>query len=193
MSTQDKNKGKNMERSNFESTHEFYDQWINMYTATMSKLVEMPAVGPAREKSEKMMKGFSTFVNLYAASMDTSSNFQKVFMEAMQKVQEKIAADMDGEVSPEKYKEFYDVWIQTYSETFKDFAKSGHFVSDLGKLNAHLMDFQKYNRDMLEENYLKPMNLPTKTEIDEINKELYTLKKTVKELTRQIKELNENK
>jgi hypothetical protein len=55
------------------------------------------------------------------------------------------------------------------------------------------MDFQKYNRDMLEDNYLKPMNLPTKTEIDEINKELYTLKKTVKELTRQIKEIQEKK
>lgn len=193
MSAQDKTKGKNMERSDFESTQEFYDQWVNMYKTTMGKLVEMPAVGPAREKSEKMMKGFSTFINLYAAGMDTSSNMQNVFMEAMQKVKEKIGADMDGEVSPEKYKEFYDIWIQTYSDTFKDFAKSGHFVSDLGKLNAHLMDFQKYNREMLEDNYLKPMNMPTKTEIDEINKELYALKKTVKELTRQIKELKEKK
>jgi class III poly(R)-hydroxyalkanoic acid synthase PhaE subunit len=193
MNTQDNIKGKNMEKSSFESTHEFYDQWINMYKATMGKLVEMPAVGPAREKSEKMMKGFSTFVNLFTAGMETSSNLQKVFIEAMQKVQEKIPAGMEGEISPEKYKEFYDIWIQTYSETFKDFAKSGHFVSDLGKLNSHLMDFQKYNREMLEENYLKPMNIPTKTEIDEINKELYTLKKTVKELTSQIKELKEKK
>ena len=193
MSAEDQIKGKSMEKSNFESTQEFYEQWVNMYKATMGKLVEMPAVGPAREKSEKMMKGFSTFINLYAAGMDTSSNMQNVFKEAMQKVQEKIGADMDGEISPEKYKEFYDIWIQTYSDTFKDFARSGHFVSDLGKLNAHLMDFQKYNREMLEENYLKSMNLPTKTEIDEINKELYNLKKTVKELTRQIKELQEKK
>jgi class III poly(R)-hydroxyalkanoic acid synthase PhaE subunit len=193
MSSQDQKKGASMEKSDFESTQEFYDQWVNMYKTTMGKLVEMPAVGPAREKSEKMMKGFSTFINLYAAGMDTSSNMQNVFKEAMQKVQEKIGKDMDGDVSPEKYKEFYDIWIQTYSETFKDFARSGHFVSDLGKLNAHLMDFQKYNREMLEDNYLKPMNMPTKTEIDEINKELYTLKKTVKELTRQVKELKENK
>jgi prefoldin subunit 5 len=34
------------------------------------------------------------------------------------------------------------------------------------------------------------MNLPLKAEIDEINKELYSLKKTVKELTSQIKELS---
>ncbi|MCX9085115.1 MAG: hypothetical protein OIN87_10000 [Candidatus Methanoperedens sp.] len=182
-----------MDKSNLESTQEFYDQWIKMYKNTMGKLIEMPAVGPAREKTEKMMKGFSTFVNLYTASMDTSSNMQEVFKEAMKKVQEKIGSDMDGEVNPEKYKEFYNIWIQTYSDTFKDFAKSGHFVSDLGNLNAHLMDYQKYNREMLEENCLKPMNIPTKTEIDEINKEIYTLKKTVKELKIQIKELKGNK
>ena len=59
--------------------------------------------------------------------------------------------------------------------------------------NREIGGFQEYNREMLEENYLKPMNLPTKTENDEINKELYFLKKTVKELTNQIKELKEKK
>lgn len=183
----------NNEKSGFESTREFYDMWLKTYEATLGRFVDMPAVGPAREKSEKMMKGFSAFMNLYTAGMDTSSNLQSVFMEAMHKVQEKTAKDMEGEISPEKYKEFYNIWMETYSETFKEFSKSGHFVSDMGKLNSHLMDFQKYNREMLEDNYLKPMNLPTKTEIDEINKELYSLKKTVKELTSQIKELKENK
>ena len=181
-----------MEKSSFESTQEFYDQWLNVYKATMGKLVEMPSVGPAREKSEKMMKGFSAFANLYAAWMETSSNLQTIFMEAMRKVLVKTAPDIKGEISPEKYKEFYNIWIETYSETFKEFSKSGHFVSDIGKLNSYLIDFQRYNREMLEENYLKHMNLPTKTEIDEINKELYSLKKTVKELSSQIKELKES-
>ena len=182
-----------MEKSSFESTQEFFDMWLKVYNATTGRLVEMPALGPTREKSEKMMKGFSTFVNLYAAGMDSNSNFQSVFMEAMRRVHEKTATDMEGEISPEKCKDFYKIWIETYSETFKEFMKSGHFASDMGKLNSYLMDFQKYNREMLEDNYLKPMNLPTKTEIDEINKELYSLKKTVKELTSQIKELTEKK
>jgi class III poly(R)-hydroxyalkanoic acid synthase PhaE subunit len=185
--------GLTMEKSSFESTQEFFDMWLKTYEATMGRLVEMPAVGPAREKSEKMMKGFSTSVNLYTAGMDSTANFQSVFMEAMHRVHEKTATDMEGEIGPEKYKDFYKIWIETYSETFKEFLKSGHFASDMGKLNSHLMDFQKYNREMLEENYLKPMNLPTKTEIDEMNKELYYLKKTVKELTSQIKELKEKK
>ena len=172
-----------MEKSSFESssTQEFFDLWLKTYNATMGRIVEMPAMGPAREKSEKMMKGFSTFVELYTTWMDSNVNFQSVFMEAMRRMHEKMGSEMEGEISPENYKDFYKLWIETYSETFKEFLKSGHFAEDMGKLMSHFMEFQKYNREMLEENYLKPMNLPTKTDIDEINKELYSLKKTVKE------------
>ncbi len=177
-----------MEKSGFESTQEFFDLWLKTYEATMGRLVEMPALGPAREKSEKLMKVFSTSVNLYAAWMDSNANFQSVFTEAMRRVREKMATGKEREISPERYKDFYKVWIETYSETFKEFLKSGHFASDMGRLMSYSIEFQKYNKEMLEENYLKPANLPTKTEIDEINKELYSLKKKVRELTDQIKE-----
>ncbi len=179
-----------MEKPGFESTQEFFDLWLKTYESTYGRLLEMPALGPTREKSEKLMKGFSIGVNLYAAGMDSSINLQNVFMEAMRRGREKTATEMEGEIGLEKYKDFYKIWIETYSETFKEFLKSGHFASDNGRFMSHFMESQKYNREMLEENYLKPMNLPSKAEIDEINKELYSLKKTVKELTSQIKELS---
>ncbi len=178
----------NMEKSGFESTQELFDLWLKTYQATFGRLAEMPAMGPTREKSEKIMRGVSLFVNLYTTWMDYNINSQSVFIEAMRRMHEKMGKEMEGEISPEKYKDFYKLWIETYSETYKEFMKSGHFASDMGKLISYFMEFQKYNREMLEENYLKPMNLPTKTDIDEINKELYALKKAVKELTSQKKE-----
>ena len=182
-----------METSSFESTQEFFDLWVKTYQATLGRLAEVPAVGPAREKSEKLMKGFSHGVNLSTAWMESNSNLQAVFKEAMRKVHEKTAADMTGDLSPGGYKDFYKIWMETYSETFHEFLKSGHFANDLGKFMSHFMEFQQYNRDMLEENYLKPMNLPTKTEIDEINRELYSLRKTVKTLSSQVTELSKKK
>jgi polyhydroxyalkanoate synthesis regulator phasin len=108
-------------------------------------------------------------------------------------VREKTATDMKGDLNPESYKDFYKIWMETYSETFHEFLKSGHFANDLGKFMSHFMEFQKFNREVLEENYLKPMNLPTKTDIDEINKELYSLRKTVKKLSSQVRDLSKNK
>ncbi len=172
-----------------DSTQEFFDSWLKMYDVSFGKLFKIPAVGPTREKSEKFMKGFSVYANLYSTWIESNINFQNISMEAMRRTNEKIVKEMTkgGEIKPEKYKDFYDTYIETYSETFKDFMKSGHYINDMGKLMSDFMEYQKYNKEMIEENFLKPGNLPTKSDIDEINKELYTLKKTLKDVDQQQK------
>lgn len=183
-----------------ETTQEFFDMWTKSYQSTLGKLAQVPAFGPIREKQEKIMKSIPLYTNLYTAWIESNMNFQSVFTEAMKRTCEKTMEqcpkfpedmkDGKGFIDPEKFKDLYKTWIDTYSETFKEFMKSGHFASDMGKLSSIFMDFQKYNREIIEENYLKPNNLPTKTEIDEINKEIYDLKKMVKELTKELQELS---
>ncbi len=180
-----------MDNSVFESNQEFFNLWLKNYNATMGKLTDMPALGPDREKHEMFMKNYSAFTNLNNNLMGSNVDIQTVFMEAMRRLQEKVSTEMSGDISPEKAKDFYKLWIDTYSETFKEFLQSGHYAEDMGTLMSNLMEFRKSNRDLLEQNYLKPMDLPTKSEIDEINKEIYTLKKTIKELSNQIKELSD--
>lgn len=183
-----------MGKTNFGTTQEFFDLWAKTYETTYGRAFKMPAIGPSGEKSKEMMKGFSTFADLYANGMDSAIDFQSVSMEAMRRMQKKTESKVKcGESEPGNYKDIYNTWMETYSETFKEYLKSGHFAADTGKAMSSLMEFQMHNREMLEENYLKPMNLPTKTEIDEINKELYSLKKAVKQLTSQLKELSAKK
>ncbi len=179
-----------MEKSSFEYTHEFVDLWLKTYEATYGRLIEMPAMGPMRERSEKVMKSIDTSVNLYSEWIESSINIQGVFMEAMRRTHEKMNVQIKEEMTQETYKDFYNTCVETYSETFKEFLKSGHFSSDTGRFMSSLMEFQKTSRDVLEENYLRPMNLPTRTEMDEINREVYALRKMVKELANQIKELS---
>jgi len=176
--------------STFQSTQEYFDLWLKTYQATLGRLVEMPAMGPAREKQEKVMQVFSSFVNLHRVWMESNTDLQRVFTEAMRRVRERTGDKFEGEVSPERYKDFYKIWIETYSETFHEFMKSGHFAGDMGRFLSHYLDFQRLNREVMEESYLKPMNLPTKTEIDEINRELYSLRKSVKELRSEVHQLS---
>ena len=173
-----------------ESTQEFFDTWMNNYQSTFGKLTQVPAFGPIREKQEKMMKGFPVYINLYNTWVESNINFQTVFTEAMKKTYEKMITETKGEITTTKYKDFYKIWLETYSQTLKEFMKSGHFTSDMGKLMTNFMDYQKYNKEMIEENILKPGNLPTKTEIDEINKDLYTLRKTLKDLDKKTNEIS---
>ena len=172
-----------------DSTQEFFDMWMDSYQSTFGKLTQVPAFGPIREKQEKMMKGFPVYTNLYCTWADSTINFQTIFTEAMKKTYEKMVTKSKGNLTVENYKDFYKVWLDTYSETLKEFTKSGHYTHDMGKLMTHFMDFQKYNKEMIEENILKPGNIPTKTEIDEINKELYTLRKTLKDVDKRVNEV----
>ncbi|KCZ73575.1 Poly(R)-hydroxyalkanoic acid synthase subunit [Candidatus Methanoperedens nitroreducens] len=181
------------DRSSFEYTHEVFDLWLKTYEATTGRLLEIPAVGPARERIEKLAKNASVSVNLYSAWMESVINFQNVFMEAMRRMGEKMLVGAKGEIIPDQYKDFYSIWIETYSETFKEFFKTSHFSSDMGTFISYYMEFMKNNREMLEENYLKPLNfIPTKSEIDDINYEVYSLKKTEKDLASQVKKLSES-
>ena len=172
------------EKTGFESTQEVLDLWLKTYEETFGKFLKAPAVGPAREKTEKMIQGIPYFANYYTSLMNTNANFQSVFAEAMNKTPEKIAAQ-----KPESPRDYYSIWLETYSDTFKEFLKSGHFAADIGKFVTDMMADQQYNKEMLESNILKPMNLRTKSEMDEIYKEIYLLKKKVRELAKQVKEL----
>ncbi|MCE8423625.1 MAG: hypothetical protein J5U17_03900 [Candidatus Methanoperedens sp.] len=181
-----------MDTSDLESTHKFFDMWMKNYEANVCRISEIPAIGPTREKSEKMMKGFPVFLNLYSTWMDTMADFQGISIQAMKRMNEKALKMKSGEVQ-DTPKELYNIWIESYSETFKEFLRSGHFASDMGKFMSSFLDAQKYNREMLEEHYLKPSNLPTKTDIDELNKELYSLRKQVRELAGRMNEFSMEK
>lgn len=183
-----------------ETTQEFFDMWTKSYQSAIGKLAQVPAFGPVREKQEKIMKSMPLYTNLYTTWIESNVNFQSVFTEAMKRTFEKTSEKLSEStksgklnIGSEIYKDLYKTWINTYSETFKEFMRSGHFASDMGKLTSIFMDFQKYNREIIEENYLKPNNLPTKTEIEQINKEIYDLKKIVKELTKEIQDLSKEK
>lgn len=178
------------EKTTVELTHEFFNTWLRTYQSTYGRLIEIPAMGPMRERYEKLMTGFSISINLYTAWIESIVNFQNVFIGAMHRMREKMTTEMERGISPEMYRDFYKVWIETYSETFKEFLKSGHFALDMGTLISYSTDFQKNNQVMFEENFLKPMGLPTRTEIDNLSKELYFHKKAVKELNSQVRELS---
>lgn len=175
-----------MESQYFEVQNKFFDQWL--------KTCELPdhagaliAAGPMRERTEKAMTGLPIFLNLYSIWLDSILDFQKLSFEAMNKMHEKIT-DIDFTINPENNKQLYNIFIEIYSDAFKDFLKTGHFARDMGKFMSGLIDLRKYNREMLEENFLNPLDVPTRTEVDELAREMYALRKKVRELTRKMEE-----
>jgi class III poly(R)-hydroxyalkanoic acid synthase PhaE subunit len=176
-----------MERTDLEASHDFYNLWLKAYEATYGKIIDMPSMGPSRENAERMGKHLDITVNLYSAWMESIASFQTVFMEATRRTREKVESRMAEEDKPViTSKEYYELWMETYSEAFKEFMKSKFFSSDLSKLTSNSMDYEKSSRELVEQSLLKPLNLPTRREIDDINKEVYLLKKQMKSLSKRL-------
>ncbi len=183
-----------MEDTDLQASHDFFELWRKAYEATYGRIIDMPAMGPSREGVDRLRENFEATVNLHAAWAQSLASFQSAFMEATRKTQEKVEKQVADEgISHSSYKSYYDLWMKTYSETFKEFLKSRFFATDLAKLTSNSMDFQKSSRKLVEENILRPANLPTRTEIDELSKEVYLLKKQVKELARDLRRSAEKK
>lgn len=177
-----------MESTDLQASHDFFELWEKAYEATYGRIIDMPVMGPTRENADRLRKNFEASINLHAAWAQSIASFQSAFMEATRKTQEKVEKQIAEEgVSPSSYKDYYNLWMETYSETFKEFLKSRFFATDLARLTSNSMDFQKSSRELIEENLLRPANLPTRTEIDDLSKEVYVLKKQVKELARNLR------
>jgi hypothetical protein len=141
-----------MENTDLQASHDFFELWLKAYEATYGKIVDMPVMGPTREGADRLRKNFEATINLHAAWAQSIASFQSAFMEATRKTQEKVEKRVAEEgVSPSSYKGYYDLWMETYSETFKEFLKSRFFASDLARLTSNSMDFPKSEEKRREE------------------------------------------
>lgn len=179
-----------MDEPDLDFTRDMFSLWAKAYQATYGRFLEAPALGPNREAIDDFRKNLDVNLSLYASFLQSAASFQSVFAEATRKTREKLADMTIEEGAEETSKDFYKIWLETYSDTFNDFLKSKYFSDNLKTLVSNAMDAQMSNREVLEKNALKPMNLPTRTEVDEINKEVYNLRKKVKELNKQFQDLS---
>lgn len=162
---------------------EFFDQWTKTQEETLGRFTKDPLLlGPTRETSEKVLKNMKASLKFYGSLANFCLKFQGPSTTAMEELYNQTADMMKGEVSPgDDYKEFYKRWIETYEKTFDGFLGSEEFSADLGAFVGDFMDFKKGHEDLLEDQ-LKRMSIPTKGDLDAAFKDIYILKKKVKDM-----------
>ena len=101
---------------------------------------------------------------------------------AQKKINEKVPSIPKDVEQFEAYKR---IWIDVMDNDFTDLFDSEKFGTNYGRLVRHEMELTKrWNNaaDVL----LKSANLPTKEEIDEVYKQMYSLKRRVSELESEV-------
>lgn len=104
-----------------------YDAWIRSYEKMFNEFLSSSMVATTSEMFESytgMPDIYSrTFIQMSKIWKDSYSKLYRPWIESTSKISEKMVDISKGE-SPEKYKEFYNIWVEAYKDAYGDYTKS---------------------------------------------------------------------
>ncbi len=107
---------------------ECYDMWIKSYEKIFDELLTLPTMESTKEIFEKYTGVpdiyFGSFVQISKLWRNSYAKLYEPWIESVSKFSRKMAELSRGDASPEAYKEFYTIWIDTYKETYGKYVQS---------------------------------------------------------------------
>ena len=159
--------------------------WTDMISMMSSKPASMMAVGPLRNMSTNLKKITSELTDANQEIIDFNSNLleyygnlSETWIDAQKKVTSKMGDVPQDEESIEAYKR---VWIDMFENNFTQLFDSKEFSKNYNNLVSKELDLMKRWNTIMDI-MLKASNLPTKEEIEEIYKEMHSLKQRITKL-----------
>ncbi|MBF0517482.1 MAG: hypothetical protein HQK97_10280, partial [Nitrospirae bacterium] len=166
--------------------HNFY----SAFEKTFGKVFKSPQVGKDREKMELLLRT----LNLYSVYIAKNAEFQhKIYIageKASKKVVEAIANKIKAGEEIKSYNDFYKMWTDINEAEYFDLFNTEEFSTVQGGLLESALEFRKYFHKLMEL-HLSDLPIPVRSEIDDMYKTLYELKKKVRVLEKKLNVKND--
>ncbi|MBF0344384.1 MAG: hypothetical protein HQL06_09165 [Nitrospirae bacterium] len=165
----------------------------NVYGAfekTFGKAFKAPQVGKDREKLELMLKTMDLYSVYTAKSAEFQHNMMLAGEKAMKKVIDTVAEKIKAGETVKSYNDFYKIWSEINENEYFSLFNTEEFSKIQGQLLDSALEFRKYNHKLIEL-YLADLPIPTRTEMDDVYKTIYDLKRKVRSLEKKAEAKNE--
>jgi class III poly(R)-hydroxyalkanoic acid synthase PhaE subunit len=161
--------------------------WSDMYEKEFGQVLKVPQLGLTRVYQGRVNETIEKFIEFQRALTE----FMQLLLIPMEKayiaVREEIKnVEKQGKEALKVSKAYYQLWIKTMEENYMVLMKSPEYTEILGNTAKALHDFRVV-RSQLFMDILQELPIPTNREMDELYKDLYLLKKRVKELEKKVK------
>jgi polyhydroxyalkanoate synthesis regulator phasin len=176
---------------NPQALFKMFQNMAQAFNSRMGQVFNAPKVGKDREKTELMAR-FVESLSVYATcNIEYQQAMYKTGAEAMQEVMKTLAGKVQkGEMTAEeiqRFEPFFELWIDVNEKTFnkffqtKEFSRLRNAVTDAGfTARKHYFAFM--------ETQMADLPVALRSEMDDLYKIVYELRKQVKKLESQIKE-----
>ena len=162
---------------------------FEMYEKEFGQILKMPQLGLTRVFQERVNQTIEKFTQFQGALTEFVQLLLIPMEKAYNAVQEEIKnVEKEGKDALKDSKAYYQFWIKKMEENYMVLLKSPEYTVTLGNTMKALRDF-RVARTQLFMDILQDLPIPTNKDMDELYKELYLLKKRVKELEKKVKKL----
>jgi class III poly(R)-hydroxyalkanoic acid synthase PhaE subunit len=155
--------------------------WNLLYEETYGSLMQSPLLGPTRELNSKLLRAFDAWVQLYRAGLDYQILLSNIQVHSFEELMQELVSRAEKGETVKDWRQFQDIWGQVADGVFeKAFCQEdnlrirGRFLNSLNAYRIHQRG--------LTEVWLKAVDMPSRSELDEVHQTLYELRKEVKGL-----------
>ena len=158
-----------------------FKAWSQLYEQEFRKFFKIPQLGLTRLYQEKMIQWIDK-LNIYQAHVTEFSSLLLMPIEkSFQALQEKVTELAEKGDLPEDSNKYYRIWIKILEEHYMTLFKSAEYNRALNKTLDSMSEFSTAKKEILQD-FLNMLPVPTHKEMDDLYKEIYLLKKRIKEL-----------
>lgn len=159
--------------------------WSELYEKEFRKYFNIPQLGLTRFYQEKFNSVVDKY-NIFQASVSEFFHLLSLPMEKSFKViKEELAGLADEGNLPKDSKEYYRMWIKILEGHYMILFQSSEYTQTLHKTLGAMSDFSNAKKEFLQDTLTYMLPVPTQKEMDELYKEIYHLKKRIKELEKE--------
>jgi len=170
--------------------------WTDIIHLMASKPQALTSMGPMRAFASNSKKISTELIQINENLMEFNkfvTEYYKQLSETWSEAQKKVnvkAPDVPHDV--EQMESFKRIWIDIFDNDFTELFDSEKFGENYGKLVSKELELTKHWNN-ISNVILQSVNLPSKEEIDEVYKEIHSLKKRVTKLEIELKKKKETK
>jgi hypothetical protein len=182
-----------VERGNADSAGEFMQDQVNKMFE-LSGTLKLPTIGPMYAFSKGFSSYANDFVTLGKVMVELKGNMESywslmsaAYARAMRDTVKRAPIQL---TSKEDFENFRRAVIEAFEDTFTALFTSSEFSEVHGKLLGSQMNVSKVMQSIAEKNS-KTFNLPTRSEVDEMLKDIAELKRTVRDIKRSVEARND--
>lgn len=166
------------------SLKDFYGQFHNVFGKTFEPLLKLVNAGKEKEEAENLLALMDRVGEYTIKQAELQSQLQNTAREGMEKIARHYADKYAGQkllTEPPSPQDMYSEWIKINEQLFTDLFASDEFSKVKAEALSLGLEVKQHFEKQFERSFV---NTPVvlKSEIEELHKTIYDLKKQVKDL-----------